>query len=191
MKRSSKDGAPTILDKAGITEEEFIELYYEAPTTQDLANKLGCTKRSIRNYVSKLALPRKSKPTAKSTHINRFHLGEFAQWMKENPQVVLPRSSKEIAELTGIERNKIDTYLSRRRRLIRKRIRKLPNRLPPHPDGYTTKGGQVYPAEALTEGTWSLDPWAYKVDFTCHIRGGGPQPIQIRKTIEDWEALLT
>ena len=89
----------------------LIELYEKEGNADRVAKLMRMHPHTIRKYLKYYGYSLKAGPQT-----GRRRWSEFAQWLKDNPDEILPPSIKEIHELTGVPKNSIKSYLYRRRK---------------------------------------------------------------------------
>ena len=99
----------------------------------------------------------------------RPHRAALVKWIRENPEVTLPRGIKDIARLTGISMDQAKTYLYRRRRKARQMMTTLAKWLPMTPvDLEDLLGRRVSPYNtkhlAFQYDHWGLKPTLQFID---------------------------
>jgi hypothetical protein len=74
-----------------------------------MAKELNCSLISVRRYLKRydISLKRGAPKNAR--------WASFAKWLRENPDVTLPHSSREIAKITGCTEASIKNYIGRER----------------------------------------------------------------------------
>ena len=98
----------------------LLGLYKREGSAERVATVLGMHPHTVRKNLRKYTLL-KTGPQK-----GRRRWSAFAQWIKLNPEDVLPPSIAGIHELTGISKDSIKSYLYRRRKEAKKVIQSQP-----------------------------------------------------------------
>lgn len=86
----------------------------------------------------------------------------LAEWLRKNPGVVLPRSTKGISRITGCTCDQIKTYLYKRRKQKRALIAKMPSLL--HvPALVVDRRGRAIVTGECDNFQWYVDHWSLQV----------------------------
>ena len=103
--------------KRGLSDTDMVEDYKKGLSLNDLTEKYQVSKKTIQRRLIKYNV--EMRPTGKPLDLERrsptYHYGKMAQWLRENPDVKLPRSIKKISEMTGLPYNIIHTYIKHRK----------------------------------------------------------------------------
>jgi hypothetical protein len=113
-----KRGRKPLLERYGITVQELYELYLEEGTIRALAKRLKCSPTTVEKYLKGI----KKDPTPwklKGKQVKSL----ITEWLKENPDHVLPSSAPELARLTGIDKKSAYHYLNLRRTQYQRRVK--------------------------------------------------------------------
>ena len=91
----------------------IIDLYKRTGNMRHVATELSISSWTVSKYVrlAGLAVPIKKNLIAGV----RRHRSKLAEWIRENPNVKLPNTTKEIAKLTGLSIDTVRSYLGRRK----------------------------------------------------------------------------
>ena len=119
----------TIEETKGITLERIIKTYERYKTARHTAQILGISHPTVVKYLRQAG----STINPVGGHILKDILkgkeykkhSAFAKWLRENPDVKLPRDHKKIAEITGLSFFIVDRYMKRRYNRALYYIRKL------------------------------------------------------------------
>lgn len=91
--------------------DTLLALYQKEGSANRVAKMLNMHPHTIRKYLKLYGASLQTGPQK-----GRRRWSEFAQWVKDNPEEVLPPSVKEIHDLTGVSKDSIKSYLYRRRK---------------------------------------------------------------------------
>lgn len=102
------------------------------------SGQLGVSHTSLRrwmmaNRIPKPLLSAEEKRVLRNEKAQNRERAALLMWIKENPGVVLPRKTSEVARITRVSPNQVKTYLYRRRRIAKDMMRviiRLASRLP-------------------------------------------------------------
>lgn len=101
--------------------DTLLDLFKKEGSADRVAKLLRMHPHTVRKYLKLYGAPMKTGPQT-----GRRRWSAFANWLRENPEDVLPPSVREISELTGISKDSIKSYLYRRRREARSLIQSQP-----------------------------------------------------------------
>ena len=114
----NKPGRPPITRY--LSEDRIAKAYQVEGSVRGAARRLGTTHRTVAKYLRKMGFeinePRhwvyteRKKPTRHS---------KFAKWLRDNQGTQLPRSVKQLAELSECSYPTVNCYMYRRRRKVR------------------------------------------------------------------------
>ncbi len=145
--------------KHDIDIEDVVKDYQNGLSLNQLIEKYPVSKRTIQRRFKKLNV--KMRPFKKQIDIEREtptkHTGQFAKWLRENPNVPLPKSLKKISELTGVPYNVIHTYLQRRKKYSQRFQDQIDLMKYPKPFFTTTEGKHI--------PKLGIKSWKILVDF--------------------------
>lgn len=119
-------GRPSILESRGLTIEDIIRTFEETGTAIQTARELDIDEKTVRKYLRSSGVHLRTGPP-KGTKYKRVKKAQLDRWVEQNPETVLPRSSREIASLTGISQDAVAGKLKRRRKEFTRRIGALPD----------------------------------------------------------------
>lgn len=154
--------------------EQLWEEYLELGTFEALGRRYGVTERTLRRYFREAGyapVEPGPKPAHKGTAIPPHHRSCLAEWIREHPGTKLPKGIRAIADLTGCSYATVNSYLSRRRNAIKKRLEALPPLKElsiPLPD----VSGRIVNTSYFQDVEKKLDPWTLKVHLRVNIGGG-------------------
>lgn len=179
----------SILEREKVTIGEIVEKYKEMESLEKVATYFSVSEKTVRKYLTQAGVVRHQGPRkAHSKEVPQWHHGCLAQWIKANPQRALPRRYSAIQELTGCTLEEIRTYLYRRRRYVREKMKKYPN-LSVFRMFLTDNDGTRYPTVAFESGHWSYNRRSFLVTYVAVLRGT-EKTIRITHTVEDWDIIL-
>ena len=144
QKKMNKLGRKPITD--WITPRKLIAAYSVHKSAGKAARALGVSKPTMLRYLRQYGLeinPR-GGPWRKGMKLTRKSYSKFAQWLRENPDVELPKSPSKIAEITGLSSDTIRSYMKRLRNRIRERIKALPELREAEISAHDTLGTRWY-----------------------------------------------
>lgn len=87
-------------------------------------------------------------------------------WIKENPGVVLPRKTSEVARITRVSPNQVKTYLYRRRRLAKSMMRAILRYAPRLPLPLEDDQGRALTSYMCQRIEFHYDHWSLVVKLT-------------------------
>jgi len=140
-------GRRSLLDKCFFTVEDVVTAYEEGDV-KSAAKHFKTSTKTIRKYLKLGGLTLKRGPRKGQPHKSR-HYSAFADWLRQNPKVVLPRSPSKIAEVTGCSLDAVKGYLYRRRLDLRKHVDELIEK--GLPATLTDSHGRARTAESIHE----------------------------------------
>lgn len=97
-------------DIFNMTYQDLEDLYRKLGTMKLVAEKLGVTDRTVRNWVKEGKIKALKHPT-----YNREKVSKMRQWINEHPEEKLPRNLLEITRITGFSKSVVYHYFYRRR----------------------------------------------------------------------------
>jgi len=104
--------------KHNIDINDVIKDYENGLSLNDLVDKYEVSKRTIQRRFKKLNV--QMRPTGKPFDLEKekrsSHTSSFAQWLRKNPNIILPKSATKISEISGVPTNVINTYLYTRKK---------------------------------------------------------------------------
>lgn len=159
-----------LLQRLSLTTDDLVMLYEQCESVDELARDLGCSTRTIRKYLNAEGIRAKAKPHRKP----RRETGAFATWIRDNPDVTLPRSVSEIAALTGIKRTTINSHLIyRQRKLYDEMSGKIADYLQSYIDNGKLKLMKfTFPVRALKRVTLTVDRFSLTLTVTVYLKDG-------------------
>jgi hypothetical protein len=106
---------------------DLINLYKQLKTVKAVADHLGWHKQTVSSHLKKAGVSIKPGRRKGSVPVSKLHhYACLAEWIREHPDIKLPRNVEAIAEITGCTKDEVKSYLYRRRKIIQQRLRKLP-----------------------------------------------------------------
>ena len=166
-------------EKYGLSDERLIRLWDTLKSTKKISAELGCSDQTTRKLLKEAGLDYSEIRVPRA----RKNKGAFAQWLRENPSVTLPRDFKAISEMSNCSLSMVRTYFYREQdRYYRKWETYLPFWVKTQegfgPDGSITRSS----IEAIS---FTVD----RFDFNCHvkmaIKGGGYLKVNLPKHLMD------
>jgi molybdenum-dependent DNA-binding transcriptional regulator ModE len=134
-------------------------------TIRMAASIMGVSHTALRRWMQTNSIPHpdaKGDGDAPLKHQGkRSSSARLAKWLRKNPNVVLPRSTKKIASLTGCTCDQVKTYLYKRRKAKRALIEKMPDLLKIPALVQDQRGRAIVTAE-LDSYEWRIDHWSLK-----------------------------
>lgn len=122
-----KKGRPPITET--IAEDKVLRAYDLEGSARAAARRLGTTHRTVLKIVRRNG--REVRPPSKWSYEERKKPfpkhSQFAHWLREHKGVELPRSIKEMAEMSGCSYHAINCFMYRRRAPIKKLLAGLPD----------------------------------------------------------------
>lgn len=160
----------TKLEKLGLDTEDLINLYNECLSVDELSDDLGISVRTIRKYLNEMGIKAKAHATRKP----RFENGPFANWLRENPDAVLPQSPKGISELTGLPIPTIKNHLSYRQRKMYDEVApKATVYIKSFLDGSVLKIGKyTIPVKGLKKIGLTINRYTLKITIRLYMKDG-------------------
>jgi hypothetical protein len=116
-------------DLVDVTVGDLWDEYQRSANLEEVASRYGFTDRTLRTYFRSAGLgPLPPGPkVADTSEVPLHHKGCLGAWLREHPGTTLPSSLKAIQELTGCSYASVNSYLSRKRKMIRERMSRLPS----------------------------------------------------------------
>lgn len=113
--------------KNGFTSEQMIEDYKTNNfTIKELSQKYNVSTKTIQRRLKEAGIETlKHRKTDFERKKETFHPNEFAQWLREHPNTILPRSVKQISLMTNIDQRIIKNYLYYRKRRQKEMAEKI------------------------------------------------------------------
>lgn len=162
-------GRPTILKQRNLNINDIIATFDQTQSLVETAQAFDLSPKTVRSYLAKVGLTVKPKRKRKKRH----HYGCLARWLQANPDATLPLSVKEIAEITGCSANEIKTYIYRRRKELRDRLKEI---------DFTKQHGllqdirfhrRTLPKQAIKTFRLTLNPSSKTVSLQATTKTGG------------------
>lgn len=134
-------------------------------TIRTAASILGVTHTALRRWMLMHSISRPSPQgdRMRGPSRKRKSSAKFEKWLKENPGVVLPRSTKGIARVTGCTCDQIKTYLYKRRKMKRSYIERMPNLLAVPGLELMDRYKRAIVLASCEAYRWHLDHWSLRV----------------------------
>lgn len=156
-------GRKTILEKKQLTLAEIERILEEEPNEDAAAARLECTSRTLRNYISHFGL--------RYTRKLPGHYGCLARWVRSHAGTVLPRSVHNISQLTECSEDAVVSYLARRKRTIRDRLRRMGD-LRKTDAVFRDRNGHRLPAKWWRSYTVRIDRFDLSIDIYARVKTG-------------------
>lgn len=177
-------GRKSLLEALDITVHDLWAHYCEVASLEETAKYFSCSERVLRSYFRKAGfgpLPPGPKP-CKNRSVPPTHRGCVADFIREHPDVKLPRSLQDIATVTGCSYAAVNGYFVRRRRFVREEVRKLPALIPlqialPDPRG------RLINSRYFVSYAYVVDPFTFDVVLKTRLSNGAA--LDFRFILED------
>lgn len=108
-----------------ITREKFSKAVATHRTSRKVGKALGISHYSVLKYSKKWNVPLLPPDTTGGAKRKRY--SSIANFVRNNPNVKLPRKYSDIATLVGCSENAVRLYFSRKRRELKNRVKDLPD----------------------------------------------------------------
>jgi len=173
--------------KRGASIEEVISLYDTLGTIDKVAAHFNLSGRTIRKYLKEagVELTRGRKFGVKVGSVK--HHSALVEWVREHPEVELPRSINEISSLTGCSIDVVKSYLRRRRERVLDYVEKMPNLSDRTLLLYDEKGRPI-PTRAMEWYIRSVDKYGLEIIIRSKLKNG--KNYIFRNSMEEWEKIL-
>ena len=158
------------LSELSLTAEDIITLYNDCLSVDQVAEDTGISTRTIRKYLNERGIRAQGRRERKP----RYETGAFACWLREHPDIVLPRSVTKIAEMTGIKRSTVNSHLIYRQRKVYNRImEKMPGYIKTYKKGEKLKLTHfTLPFPAIRRISLTVDRFSLIVGIIFHMKDG-------------------
>lgn len=174
--------------RKGSSIEEVATLYRSLGTIKKVAAHFNLSEKTIGKYL-KTAGIETSRGRKKGKKIGPVkHHSALVKWVKENPDVELPRSITQISELTGCSVDTVKSYLKRRREDVLEYVENLPNLAEEKLLLYDVKGRPI-PTQAISWYIRSVDKYGLEIIIRAQLKNG--KSYTFRNSIEEWKRILT
>jgi hypothetical protein len=173
--------------KRGGSVEEVISLYNSLGTVEKVAANFNLSPRTIRKYLKGAGVEMKRGRRFGVKVGSVKHHSALIDWIKENPEIELPRSVPEISALTGCSTDVVKSYLKRRRERVLDYVETLPNLLEKSLLLYDTKGNPI-PTKAFEWYIRSVDKYGLDIIIRARLKNGKSHVF--RNSMEEWEEIL-
>jgi len=166
---TKRPGRPTILEEKSLTLEQLAAVYANSNSEREAAAKLGITARTLRKYLRMsgvdTATPRSKAPGV--TH----NPSPVYYWIRDQHGII-PRSTRAIAQQSGLSHAMIAKFLERRRKAAMVYLNNLGSirELPGH--RLTTTRGQLFSTEQIAQAQLSVDLYSLAVTLKLMLRSG-------------------
>jgi hypothetical protein len=173
--------------KRGGSVEEVISLYNSLGTVEKVAANFNLSPRTIRKYLKGAGVEMKRGRRFGVKVGSVKHHSALIDWIKENPEIELPRSVPEISALTGCSTDVVKSYLKRRRERVLDYVETLPNLLEKSLLLYDTKGNPI-PTKAFEWYIRSVDKYGLDIIIRARLKNG--KSYVFRNSLEEWQEIL-
>lgn len=160
------------IEEKGLTLNDIVELYKRLGTAERVGRKVSISERTIRKYLKEAGCTMRRGRRAGDAG-GFYHFGKFAKWLRENPKRRLPRSVRAIAEVTGLDRNIIKTYLYRRRKSVQAFVESLPD-LTQRNILLVDRDGRKIPTRAFRFYITSINRWTLDIIIRAVLKNNRP-----------------
>lgn len=111
-------------NKPNASKNKIIAVYKILKSLNKTSKKLHVSKEYISRVLREAGIEQYNLPRAGKVGITytKEHRSKFVDWVKEHPDVKLPRDDSKLAKLTGINRNAITMLLHRRKKKVSKYV---------------------------------------------------------------------
>jgi hypothetical protein len=163
--------------KGKIQLEAIRDLYLKVGTVKVVAEEFQLSERTVRRCLKKAGLVLR-RGLRKGQFLSTRHFGCLAKWLREHPEEKLPSTSpSEISFATGCSQNAVKSYLYRRRRELKTKLKKLDF----HKKDYVvvSKDGKRFPAAAIESHKAFLNMGTLRITLHLLLKQGTTHVIEI------------
>jgi hypothetical protein len=146
-------------DIFGMDYAQLKEMYIKYGTIKKLADRLGVTDRTVKNWMKEGNIQGIVHPTRERKGKS---MNAMKRWIAENPDVKLPRSPMQIAELTGIPLPSVKSFFVRRKVRLAKWLERFPDVRTLNVTFRSTDMTYV-PAQAIQDYEFKIDSYSLKI----------------------------
>jgi transposase len=148
-------------DRVSATLKRFVSI-------RTSAKRLGVSHTALRRWMTANQIIRvpsspEEKLAARRAKAANKQRAALLLWIRENPEVTLPRKTSEVARITGVSRNQVKTFLYRRRRRAKSMMNTCAKYLSRLPVPLVDNEGKPTTTLCCSGLTFYYDHWSLKV----------------------------
>jgi hypothetical protein len=172
-------GRVSTKEKYGLTDEALLDMWELHKSTKKISKKLGCSDQTTRKLLKEAGLDYSETRIPR----DRKNKGAFAQWLRDNPSVSLPRDFKAISELSNCSLSMVRTYFYREQdRYYRKWETYLPFWIKSK-EGFGPE--DKIPPSSIQSVSFTVDRYSFNCKVKMTLKEGGRLEYTLSKHLLD------